>query len=185
MGIPEELLLLHRYRQRRNGGIYLAYGLAGAVLADLLLRNRIVVRGETLSVFDARTTGDAVLDEALAAIGRSERQRNAKWWITSLHKNLRQLEERYSERLPASGEAIAEDLRIRLRNALLLPDRIEPHPAALIGLCEASRIQFLTREEARQVQQRLRDAVRTNAIAAAVAKAVADTEAAVLLAVTG
>ena len=185
MAIPEELLLLHRKRQLRGGGVYLGYGLAGAVLAELLLRNRIVVRSETLSVFDARFTGDEILDEALAAIGRSPRQRSVKWWITSLHQSMKQLEQRYGQRLPPGDELVSESLRTRLRNALLLPEGTDAHTATLIALCEASRIGFLSRDEARHVRQRLRDAVRTNAIAAAVAAAVTDTEAVLLAMVTG
>ena len=188
MSIPEDLLLVVPPRQRRNGGAYLGYGLAGALLAELLLQNRIVVRGETLSIFDARSTGDEILDQALANIARSSRERSVKWWVTELHRSVKRWREPYIERLQARSTVAAEELKARLRNAVLLPERLEPRVATLAGLCEACRISVVSREEAKHARQRLRDIVRTHVVAAAVAGAVADTEAvmlAVLPAITG
>jgi len=68
------------------------------------------------------------------------------------------------------------ELKARLRKAILQPDRLEAGAAMLIGLCSACRMNLLSKEEGKQAQQRLREIVRTNLIASAVANAITEIE---------
>ena len=55
--------------------------LAGAVLADLALEDRIDTDLESLTLLDATETGDDLLDPVLAQIAADATTRNAEYWI--------------------------------------------------------------------------------------------------------
>ena len=71
----------------------LGYALAGSVLMDLALENRIDTDLECLILVDATPTGDDLLDPTLAQIAAGER-RDARFWV-----------ERTAERAEAIREA--------------------------------------------------------------------------------
>jgi hypothetical protein len=151
--LAQELLLLGVDNAGRIRGRYPRYdlSLAGAVLLDLALADRIDVQGGRLVVKDSHGVGDAVLDEAVTAIGA--RNLRVKQWVRRLRKGLRG---RLVDQLVASGVLHAEPgrafgvfpvtrhpvaapaavagLHQRLRAAFDANGPIEPHSAALCGL---------------------------------------------------
>jgi hypothetical protein len=67
----------------------LDYGLAGAVLIELALAERVDVVDERLVVTDAKPLGHPILDAALAQVAADEKRRKPKDWVGKLSKDLR------------------------------------------------------------------------------------------------
>ncbi len=88
LSLPEELILM--LLNDENGyfhqvpGWNLNCAVAGAVLAELSLRNRIDTDAESLFLVDLTRTGDPVLDPFLDEIISEPDERNAQYWIERL-----------------------------------------------------------------------------------------------------
>lgn len=104
--IAEDLLLLalHDKKGGRESGIQaLEYGLPGALIVDLGLKNRIELKKDKIVVIDTQSTGNELLDEALQLIAKSTKERKAKHWIQEITKKVKNLQTRLSDRLVAEG----------------------------------------------------------------------------------
>ncbi|MEU4231093.1 GPP34 family phosphoprotein [Nonomuraea sp. NPDC026600] len=64
-----------------------ALGLAGALIGELVLHNRLTVAGEHLRVVDPRRVHEAVADGALASIMASPRHTAVRTWLEYLAKD--------------------------------------------------------------------------------------------------
>ncbi len=88
LSLPEELILM--LLNDENGyfhqvpGWNLNCAVAGAVLAELSLRNRIDTDAESLFLVDLTLTGDPILDPFLDEIISEPDERNAQYWIERL-----------------------------------------------------------------------------------------------------
>ncbi len=88
LSLPEELILM--LLNDENGyfhqvpGWNLNCAFAGAVLAELSLRNRIDTDAESLFLVDLTLTGDPILDPFLDEIISEPDERNAQYWIERL-----------------------------------------------------------------------------------------------------
>ncbi|CAM3236168.1 GOLPH3/VPS74 family protein [Stackebrandtia soli] len=97
--LPEELLLLAYHDETgRNKSSFIDYGLAGAVLMELVLAERLDLVDKRVNVVNATPLGDPILDECLARIG-ADKRRKAQHWVTKLTK----LRPRLLETLEAKG----------------------------------------------------------------------------------
>src|SRR5690606_33063628 len=76
------------------------YGLAGALLMELMLADRVTVSDKRTAVTDPAPTGDPLADQALALIAGSRRGRKPKDWIGPISKGLR---DRVLDRLVQAG----------------------------------------------------------------------------------
>ena len=81
--------------------------LAGAVLMDLQLANRIDTDLDALTLSDPTPVGDDVLDPTLAAIAAGETTRGALYWVEQTARRGRQIRERTIDRLIARGILLA------------------------------------------------------------------------------
>lgn len=113
--LHEEILLLALKDEKGTtavGSMY-AYALGGAILAELLLRERValerVKKSDLVVVTQPTQTGEAVLDEALERIRTGRRRAAAKTWVARLAQT-RGLRVRVAERLRQKGILkVAED----------------------------------------------------------------------------
>jgi hypothetical protein len=139
----------------------LPYGLAGAMLAELVLRGKLTL-GEKrrLVITDPTPSGIEVLDEALAKVAEATKPRPADVWINTLsHK-------KYEKRIVASliekGVLTQEEKRLfwvipyavypqqdasakfwvkqRLRGTALAAEKPEPRTVILLNLLKACRM---------------------------------------------
>jgi len=86
--LAEELLLLaFNDRTGRNQASHLEMGLAGAVLLELSLLERIDIGDKHIEVIDSRSTGDGLLDEMIQRI-QTDKPRKANAWVPRLSRNL-------------------------------------------------------------------------------------------------
>jgi Golgi phosphoprotein 3 (GPP34) len=208
--LPEELVLVAVDAERRfvcpAGGDALSYGLAGAVVTELLLQGaaRVTERGQ-LAAGDP--TGDQLLDDVLLGI-RASRPRPVTSWVrvlagrsVNLHQRLagrlvragvvRQQRRRLFGVLPvrryaAADEAVLEELRGRLRAGLLGHGALDPRTASLIGLVGACGLVegLVDRDERRAARGRAATIGAADPAGAAVSAAIRDARAAVVAGAT-
>ncbi|MEU8250221.1 GPP34 family phosphoprotein [Nonomuraea sp. NPDC048916] len=107
--IAEELLLLAYTEDEGKqliGASQLDPALAGAILAELAVNDRIELSGKKVSVKDPTPLGDEELDATLARITAEGKERKPVWWVQRLHST--KLRRRLLTRLAESG-VLAED----------------------------------------------------------------------------
>lgn len=205
--LPESLLLLatdDETGQIATGSGALDYGLAGAALAELLLRGRLDVEDGKLRATNVSPLGDSVLDHALTTMEDS-RPRDAKKWVGTLARDhvkdrvlnqliqkgvLRREEHRIlwvipNDRYPAENFAPERAVRESVRAAVLEGATPQPRTAALIALlkaCDLTGVVF-SRDERKQSKERIDDVSRGEAMGEAVSRAIKEMQAAVTAAV--
>lgn len=186
----------------------LSYGLAGGLLMELMLAQRVAVPEQRVVVTDPGPTGDPLVDQALGRISADRRGRKPKDWISPLSKGLReQTLDRLVQagvlrrdrqkllgifprtRYPSAtgGEPVpAVEARQRLRAALDASGPIDPRTAALAALVRAVSAEALAVPERpkREVRAQLKVVVEASWPADAVRKAINEMEAALAAAVT-
>lgn len=107
MRFAEELLLL---LHSDDSGYFIpipewkmSCALAGSVLMDLALENRIDTDLETLTLVDATPTGDKMLDPALDEIAREEKIHSPQFWVERIARHADDLNETVIKRLVKKG----------------------------------------------------------------------------------
>lgn len=160
--IAEELLLLaHAEDDGRPliGGTQLDPALAGAILAELAINERIELSAKKVSVRDATPLGAAELDASLARMAEERRERKPAWWVQKLYSaKLRNrlltgladagvLSERPGRvlgvfptaRWPEVDGSVEAEVRSRVAAALAGQDP-DPRTAVLIALMRAAKL---------------------------------------------
>jgi hypothetical protein len=203
--LPEGLLLVAVDAEHRfacpAGGDALSYGLAGAVVTELLLQGavRVTERGQLVA---GHPTGDQLLDDVLLGI-RASRPRPVTSWVRVLAGRSVNLHQRLAGRLVRAGvlrqqrrrllgvlpvrryavadEAVLEELRARLRAGLLGHGVLDPRTASLIGLVGACGLVdgLVDRDERRAASRRAATIGAADPAGAAVSAAIRDARAAV------
>jgi hypothetical protein len=119
--------------------------LAGAVLMDLALHNRIDTDVERLILVDARPTGEALLDGVLMQIATAAEALDTDAWL---------------ERLQAQGGLLFNLALARLVERGIL--RIDSH--RVLWVFESRRYPLVDSEPQQEVKQRIRALLRSNDI---------------------
>jgi len=184
----EEILLLVLDEER--GGLAaslspdsLNLALAGAVLMDLALEDRIDTDLERLMLVDPTPFGDDILDPTLAEIATDGQSRNTGYWLARIagrgdqirRAALARLIERgilrseahgllflvpsvsRSRRYPAADGQQVEEARLRIMRILFSDDVPDPRDIAIIALANACGVfrTILSSEERAQVRDRI------------------------------
>ncbi|MFZ9932008.1 MAG: GOLPH3/VPS74 family protein [Chthoniobacterales bacterium] len=140
----------------------LAYGLGGAVLADLAVAGKIDTDEKKLIVLDTAPTGDALLDPWLALIAAETTPHPVAHWLSVLADRQQEIEQPALDRLIARGILRREDkkilwviglrryptvdgheraeVRTRLGELILGDDIPDPRDAILISLLSGCRL---------------------------------------------
>lgn len=210
LGLAEELLLLAleddegKVSGAASGS--LECGLAGAVLMELALADRVSLQSGKVMVSDASPMGDEVLDRALAKIKESSKDRDAEHWISGgldsgalkdelldglVEKGVLEREEHKvlwvipTERYPERDGEPERELRERIRAVVLDGQRPEPRLAAIVALVGACNLtdEVFSDEERKQANERLEEISSEEVIGEAISGAVAQTQAAMQAAV--
>lgn len=163
--IYEEILLLALRDEEGTiaPGTQYHFALGGAVLAELLLLQRITVeegRRQLVSVADTRPTGDPLLDESLERIAHAKRRAAVRHWVSRI-ANQKGLRHRIAEGLcrrgilrneidkvlwifsrriyPELDPAPERALIARLEEAIFTDDEVvDPRSVVLISLARAT-----------------------------------------------
>lgn len=111
--LADELFLLAHRPDTGKGvtdGTALTVGVAGALVAELAVTERIELDAKRVTVINHAPVGDPELDGLLARIAGEPRPRKPDWWITKLNK--RDLPRRVATRLAAHGVIRDEEHRV-------------------------------------------------------------------------
>jgi len=161
--LPEELLLLAFgpggvvYRHAANG---LHFGLAGAVVLELVLRDRLELSDGDLVTRASASTGDDLLDDVLDQVRNQER--SIGHWVRNLSPGSIRWRDRVAERLVRQGivdverykrlgllqrvryplrqPAVADAQLSRLQAALFDAPPPQPRTVCLVSLAHACRL---------------------------------------------
>ena len=157
--------------------------IAGAVLLDLALENRIDMDPERLFVTDSNPVGDELLDPALAEIAGEAETHDTVYWITRIARQGSELRKRAraqlaahgileadvnglafltravarTNRYPQTGGPTREDVRSRVMRTLFSEEIPEPQDIIIIGLASACGVfeSILTHDELAEVRERI------------------------------
>ena len=160
------LLLLENEGEKflRVPDLSLRYALAGGVLMDLAMEDRIDTDLEKLILVNATPLGDDILDPVLADIANAEETRDARYWVERAAGGAYKTREAAIERLIARGilerredrflwvlrsrryprvDGTAE-VEVKLRILEVLFDEVIPAPRDVVIICLADACGLFT-----------------------------------------
>lgn len=213
MRFPEELLLLLFDDERGDLTGTLPPGrldilLAGAVLMDLALEERIDTDPRRLTLVDPTPVDDELLDPALADIAQAPDLYDIDHWVRRQAERGEEVRERALARLadlgilvsddaatdfllsrrvsrarryhPAPDGTVQEEVRLRVMRVLFSDDIPDPRDTVIICLADAGGVldYLLSREERAEVQHRIDLVKKLDLIGQAVTRAVREAESA-------
>ncbi|MCY3844715.1 MAG: cytochrome P450 [Acidobacteria bacterium] len=172
--------------------------LAGAVLMDLQLANRIDTDLDSLTPGNPTPLGDDVLDPVLADIVGAEETHDALYWVERTARRGREIRERtiarlvsrgilrepgddaflfltpevaHARRYPSTNGAAQEHVRLRIMRALFTDDIPDPADIVIVSLVDACDVwrKLLTTEELVKAGRRIEIISRLDLIGRAVA----------------
>ena len=173
--------------------------LAGAVLMDLALENRIDTDPQNLILIDETPVGDSLLDPTLAEIAAGE-QRDARYWVEHTAKRGEQIREEALSRLVDAGilerqedrflwvfrsrryplvDGKAErEVKLRIMEVLLSDQIPEPRDVVIIALADACGIfhELLPKRELQRASTRIEQVRKLDLIGQAMADTIRDME---------
>jgi len=180
--------------------------LAGAVLMDLALRDRIDTDLEKLMVVDPTPTGDSILDPVLATIAGASEQYDAKYWVQAIgadgdkirdaalarliaHGVLKEQDKRFlwvfeTRRYPMIDGRAEREVKLRIMGVLLSDEIPEPRDIAIICLVDACNVfdELLSDRELETVRPRIEQVRKMDLIGQAMSNAVWEIQASIALA---
>ena len=184
----EEILLLLHSEDRGDFAPSLAPHslhtvLAGAVLMDLALENRIDTDPEHLILVDATPLADDLLDPTLADIARDADARDASYWVAQTAKRGDEIRDKAlarlvnrgilesesegifflsrlvsrSRRYPTIDEQTVEEVQLRIMRVLFTDEIPNPRDIVIICLADACSLfeNILSRSELDEVRNRI------------------------------
>ena len=179
------------------------YAIAGGVLMDLAMENRIDTDLNSLVLIDATPVGDSLLDPTLAEIAaRTEagEKYDARFWVTHTSRNaaaireealhrlmvrgiLERQDDRFlwvfrSRRYPAIDGRAEREVKLRIMGVLFSDEIPDPRDVMLICLADACDIfkELLSRHELTTASDRIAQVRRLDLIGQAMSRAILDIE---------
>ena len=186
----------------------LNYALAGGVLMDLALENRIDTDLKKLVLVDATPVGDSLLDQTLADI-ESEEQQDARYWVERTAGRadlireealarlvsrgiLESRDDRFlwvfrSRRYPAVDGTAEREVKLRILEVLFSDQIPSPRDVVIICLADACGIFriLLSRQELSNASARIEQVRKLDLIGQAMTQAIHDIELSIAASVQG
>ena len=195
------LLLLHDEDGRfaRVPSWSVDYAIAGGVLMDLAMEDRIDTDLDNLILLDATPVGDSLLDPTLAQIAAGEKQ-DARYWVERTAEQaekireealsrlvargiLERQEDRFlwvfrSRRYPAVDGKVEREVKLRIMEVLFSDEIPDPRDVMLICLADACGIfeELLSRRELNTASARIEQVRKLDLIGRAMSQAIYDIE---------
>ena len=183
------------------------YALAGGVLMDLALENRIDTDLKNLILVDSTPVGDSLLDPTLADIAQATDTKDARFWVerTALRADtireealnrlieqgiLKREEDRFmwvfqARRYPIIDNTAEREVKLRIMEVLFSDQIPDPRDVVIIGLAHACDIfkEILSSRELARVADRIDQVRKLDLIGQAMSQAITDIELSLALAV--
>lgn len=182
----------------------LGYGLAGAVLAELALLDKIRVDdSRRLELVDSSGTADEIMADVLRQIKESSRPRKFSYWINQVNGKPKKFRQRLARNLVAKGLIHQEEehffgvspsptnihqvtpskyeIKNRLRAGILAGGDLDLHDMALLNLARGSKLLNLifTKDERRAAKRCVHEKFVREALGNPVAQTIEEIEQAV------
>lgn len=176
----------------------LHFVLAGAILMDLALRNRLDNDLENFRILDVSPTGEANLDEVLTQMADDKEGHDVKYWINTVADNGATLVERGFDRLvergilarsekkflwimkscsyPIVDGSVEREVKHRIMNILYSEEIPDPKDIVVISLLDACDMfrTLLGPTEAMRVRERIDQVAKLDLIGQATTKMIRD-----------
>ena len=183
------------------------YGLAGGVLMDIALENRIDTDVDNLVLVDSKPLGDNILDPVLADIAASSETHGARYWIEHVVDRTDDIREAAIERLVERGilnreegqflwvfrsrrypiiDGSAErEVKLRIMEVLFSDKIPSPRDVVIINLAHACNLfkEILSSRELALAVDRIDQVRKLDLIGQAMSRAISDIEMSLTLAV--
>lgn len=211
--IHEEILLL-ALRDKKGTmlfGINYQQALAGALLAELLLINKIEIetlgKKKFVKLVNQKTTGNELLDECITKVASAKRRARLQNWVQRF-ANIRRLKHKAAQSLCRKRILkMEEDKVLLLFNRKIYPEldpkpekrlidkiqsalfgsskEIDPETVILISICDSTGIlkQLFDKRKLREKKKRIKEITSGNLIGQATKQAIEAMQAAIMVAV--
>ncbi len=211
--IYEEILML-ALRDKEGTlffGVNYQQALAGALLAELLLKNKIEIeysgKKKFVKVVDRKSTGDSLLDECIEKIANTKRRARIENWVQRF-ANVSKLKHRAAQNLCRKGILKMEESKVmfifsrkiypevdprpekrlltKLDKAIFSNSKeIDPETVILIAICNSTGIlrHLFDKTKLRANKNRIKELTSGNLIGKATKEAVEAMQAAIMVAV--
>lgn len=132
LSLPEEIMLLALHDEEGTiemGSLY-QYAIGGAVLAELLMRDRLRLdssKKKTVHPINAKPLGDPLLDDCLTQVRESKKPAAAQTWVTKF-ASTKDLKNRLALRLCDRGILKADKDKVLLLFTRRIYPEIDPRP---------------------------------------------------------
>ncbi len=184
------------------------YALAGAVLMDLALEDRIDTDLKSLVLIDSTPTGDGLLDPTLAEIAASEKH-DTRHWVERIAERAEELQEgalarlvdhgileRHDERhlwvfrsrrYPSVDGTAEREVKLRIMEVLFSDEIPDPRDIVIICLADACGIfnELLSRREIERASDRIEQVRKLDLIGRVTTQAILDIEMSVAASLQG
>ena len=202
LSLPEKLMLLALHDKKGSvifsASTALPFGLAGSVLIELLLRRKVELVNAKIKILENTSTGNELLDEALNLIYRTEKLRDAKYWVQRLNSKIKGIKERVLEdlinkgilirkeqrimwviptkRYPMINAGLEEEIRGRIHQVVIQQDKAKDEDIALLSLINACELinEVFKKEERKRAKQRIKEITEEEQIGEAVSSIVTE-----------
>ena len=188
------------------GPVRLDHALAGAVLMDLALRNRIDTDAEHLVVLDATPVGEPLLDRVLAEVAGSDEPTDAKGWLSRIADEAPEIREAAlaelikkgvlkeqnkrilwvfgSRRYPAVDGRAEREVKLRVMGVLFSDEIPDPRDVAIISLISATGLlnELVSKHDLPRAMERVQQIRKMDLIGREMVSAIQDIERVVLTA---
>jgi len=208
----EKFLLIAHHPERGRfliQHIYLQYGIAGAILLDLTLEDRVDMVDKRLILKPAKVSADPLISDVAALMSQSVKPRRVDYWVRRLGRNHRKYkwqilkgladkrivrieEKKFLGFIPYSKSYLIEsytrsNLIRQLRNEILAYRGSSDDNAALAGLvkaCSMQRILSTDRDELKQIREQLKKMLSDSPVSDVVSQTIRQVHAAIMTSVT-
>jgi Golgi phosphoprotein 3 len=210
LSLAEELLLLALNDEKGTvlmaGATGLPFGLAGALLVELIGAGLLRIEGKALVAAPAGSARDEILDGILSEVRIAKRTRDIKHWVGKVGRSGGKIRAKLADRLVAKGILRKEEGRLllifpttrfpqinpmpeygvreRIRAALRGMTPPDERTAALISLVHACDLvgYFFEKGERREAKKKAKEISASQPVGSAVARTVEAVKAAVIIA---
>lgn len=206
--LSEKLLLLALNDEKGSvvfsASTALPYGLAGAILLELYLKDFISFRDDKVKVESRNDTGNEILDDALSLIIENNKLHDAKYWVQKLYSKISDLQERIANNLVSKKILTKEkhsfmwiinynrypthdlnpenNVRESIKSIVLKRADANEEDLALISLVQACELtnEIFDKSDRKRAKKRMKDIINNRQVSSAIAKTVEEINAAIL-----
>ncbi len=207
--LSEKLTLLALHDEKGSfvysASLSFPYGLAGAMLIELIEQERIALVDGKVKVRNPKSTGDTLLDETLQLIRASEKLRDSNYWVMRIASKIKKLPERIidglvaknilerreqkilwvfpSKRYPMVDAQPEHEVRQHIRQIVLQQQKPEQTDITLLSLVRACGLinEVFSKEERKPAKKQIEKLTANEAVG----KSVSDVVTAVTMVVVG